>query len=74
MYKVQNAQDYIDSRNGTNKERDAKPEHDYYLRIIQDLLIQQSNMKRVYEYKLKEAKSFDFNDGSIVLGKECKNA
>tara|TARA_R110002126_G_scaffold243576_1_gene386981 strand:+ start:419 stop:604 length:186 start_codon:yes stop_codon:yes gene_type:complete len=54
MLKVKNAQDYIDRRNGTNKERDAKPEHDYYLRIIQDLLIQNNNIKRVYEYRLKE--------------------
>lgn len=54
-YKVTKAQDYIDSRNGTNKERDSKPEHKYYLRIIQDLLIQQNNMNRMYDDLRKES-------------------
>lgn len=53
-YKITKAQDYIDSRNGTNKERDSKPEHAYYLRIIQDLLIQQNNMRKMYDYSRKE--------------------
>tara|TARA_R110000772_G_scaffold169467_1_gene281354 strand:- start:590 stop:775 length:186 start_codon:yes stop_codon:yes gene_type:complete len=56
MSKLQTAQKYIDSRNGTNKERDAKPEHDYYSSIIQDLLNQISNIKKMHKQQLKEAK------------------
>ena len=47
-----NAQDYIDNMYGKNKERDSKPEHKYYLNIIQDLLIQQSNVKKMHNYEI----------------------
>ena len=44
-----NAQKYIDSVYGKNKERDSKPNHKYYLRIIQQLLIEKNNLKNMYK-------------------------
>lgn len=44
-----NAQDYIDSVYGKNKERDAKDNHSYYLSVIQDLLHQKSNIKEMLQ-------------------------
>lgn len=42
------AQKYIDSRYGTNKDRDSKPEHQYYLGIIQQILIEKNNIEVMY--------------------------
>lgn len=47
------AQKYIDTVYGINKERDSKVEHTYYLKIIQTLLIEQDNLRKM----LKEAKN-----------------
>ena len=49
-----NAQKYIDQIYGVNKERDSKKEHSYYLKIIQQLLIEKDNQKKIYESKIKE--------------------
>lgn len=49
-----NAQKYIDTLYGENKERDSKPEHKNYLRIIENLIECRNANKRMYEYKLKE--------------------
>ena len=48
------AQKYIDELYGKNKVRDSKPEHQYYLSIIQHLIIQNRNMEIMYKEKLKE--------------------
>lgn len=46
-------QKYIDELYGTNKERDSKPNHNYYLKIIGQLLIQINNLrKQLREQKL----------------------
>jgi len=31
------AQDYLDSRHGINKERDAEPNHSYYMAVLQSV-------------------------------------
>lgn len=41
------AQEFIDTRNGINKERDKNEWHIYYSRIIQDLLNQRYNIERL---------------------------
>jgi hypothetical protein len=50
------AQDYIDLKYGTNKERDAKEEHLYYLSIIQGLLNQNVNLQKMLRHEQSKAK------------------
>ncbi len=49
-----NAQDYMDLVYGVNKERDSKPEHKYYLGVIQDLLNQRNNVRKRLDILDKE--------------------
>ena len=65
-----NAQDYMDLVYGVNKERDSKPEHKYYLGVIQDLLNQRNNVRKrldILDKEVLELRLLNIDSDSVSL-------